>query len=530
MFNKIFKIQKNLIIEENIYFLWLFAIILAICEFFLARKIAELDINISNLENTLKLSYILIALCIFLMIANYFMNYFIKMKNLSYSQHVRAKIVSEFSKKDYRDLENSSDGKILNLLISDIPVVVDANINSVINIVIGSTLFISALIFGFLTSIPLTFLILILSFLAIIIPKYFNEKLEKSWQERQENQEESNTLLLQIFNSKTLINSLNSEKFLLDKLKEKYVNFTTSQYKNIELQYLMTSISLTLGLLFDVITLCFSFYLIYLNKLTIGGFIAFSVLNKNFTWIFYELPTHFTSLKRSEVSFDRTTNFLSNIEKSNINEKLQKVFFQNVSYMYDKELVLENINFGLTTKDKILLIGESGSGKSTFVKLLLNLYKPYSGKIIVNNKENNSYYYSYVPQKVELFNATIRENISLGREIEDEDIFKILEKLELKDFINSLSEGLDTVLETQEKTNLSAGQLQKIGIARAIVESGKVLVLDEIFANVDEQSERSISKLLEELDVPMIVVSHRVGVLAKFMKIYKIDNKRLKIM
>ncbi|MBF0715009.1 ATP-binding cassette domain-containing protein [Gemella palaticanis] len=83
------------------------------------------------------------------------------------------------------------------------------------------------------------------------------------------------------------------------------------------------------------------------------------------------------------------------------------------------------------------------------------------------------------------------------------------------------------ILETQEKTNLSAGQLQKLGIARALVEKEKVLILDEILANLDEKSEKSISNLLKELDMTIIVISHRLGNLSEFMKVYKIENKNL---
>lgn len=277
-----------------------------------------------------------------------------------------------------------------------------------------------------------------------------------------------------------------------------------------------------------MLTLCFSFYLIYINKLTIGGFIAFSILNKNFTWIFYDLPTHFVAFKRSEVSFDRTEKFLNaRVEQNNFTDDFKEVYFNNVSYCYDKELILENIKFRLIGNDKILLIGESGSGKSTFIKLLLDFYKPVSGKIIVNGNKNNSRYYSYVPQKIEIFNTSIRDNITLGRKISDDDIFKILEKLEITDFILSLEKGLDTLLDTQEKINLSAGQLQKIGIARALVEKNKVLVLDEIFANVDEESEKSISRLLKESNIPIILISHKIGNLSSFMKIYRIENKSL---
>ena len=528
MFSRLFKIQKDLIKIEKIYLFWLLAVIISITEFFLARKIAGLDTSISNIDNTFKLSYLLIIMCLILALINYIMNYFVKIKNLSYCQKIRTRVVDSFSKDDYKTLEDYTDGEILNKLISDIPTVVEANVNSIISILSGGTLFISALVFGFFTSIPLTLLILLLSFFAVIIPKYFNEKLEKSWQQRQENQEESNTLLLQIFNSKILINSLNSENFLMTSLKSKYLDFTSAQYENTKLQYLMMALSVTFGLLFDVLTLCFSFYLIYINKLTIGGFIAFSILNKNFTWIFYDLPTHFVAFKRSEVSFDRTEKFLNaRVEQNNFTDDFKEVYFNNVSYCYDKELILENIKFRLIGNDKILLIGESGSGKSTFIKLLLDFYKPVSGKITVNGNKNNSRYYSYVPQKIEIFNTSIRDNITLGRKISDDDIFKILEKLEITDFILSLEKGLDTLLDTQEKINLSAGQLQKIGIARALVEKNKVLVLDEIFANVDEESEKSISRLLKESNIPIILISHKIGNLSSFMKIYRIENKSL---
>ena len=154
-------------------------------------------------------------------------------------------------------------------------------------------------------------------------------------------------------------------------------------------------------------------------------------------------------------------------------------------------------------------MGKSGTGKSTLLKILLGMYKPNKGKIFINDKEVNllpKNIFNYVPQKIELFSFSIKENILMGRDISEEKLNEIIEKTNLKEFIKE--KGLDYEIKLNEEIGLSSGQIQKIGLARALVED-KILLLDEPFANVDDETENKLSEFLYKINLPVILISHR---------------------
>ncbi|SQA14607.1 Probable multidrug resistance ABC transporter ATP-binding/permease protein YheI [Streptobacillus moniliformis] len=192
------------------------------------------------------------------------------------------------------------------------------------------------------------------------------------------------------------------------------------------------------GLLFDSLNLMFSFYLILNNKLTIGGFIGFSLLIRNFTWIFYELPNNLVKIKQAIVSFERINEFIhiENMMSFKVNN-ISSIKLENITFSYiEGEEVLKDISFEVNgEKSKISILGKSGSGKSTLLKILLGLYKPNKGNIFINDKKVDilpKNIFNYVPQKIELFPFSIKENILMGRNISEEKLNEIIEKTNLK--------------------------------------------------------------------------------------------------
>ena len=170
----------------------------------------------------------------------------------------------------------------------------------------------------------------------------------------------------------------------------------------------------------------------------------------------------------------------------------EKIKFTNVFFKYDMESnwILENINLTIKKGEFIGLKGESGSGKSTLIDLLAGIYKPNKGKILVDQRniyfdttttQNWTRNIGYVPQSILLIDDTIKNNIVLGmepEEINQQQIMLSIEKSGLKKFINSLSNGLDTIV-GERGVQLSGGQKHRIGIARALYKNPSILFLDE---------------------------------------------------
>lgn len=210
------------------------------------------------------------------------------------------------------------------------------------------------------------------------------------------------------------------------------------------------------------------------------------------------------------------------------------VELQNVSFSYDKEkIVLKDISLLIPQGSKIAFIGKNGSGKSTIIDLLLRMYEPTKGRILLSGSnivdmELGKYrnMISVVSQDIYMFNDTIRNNICLYRKVEDEKVLDICEDSGLMDFITEVT--LDYQV-GQNGAMLSGGQKQKIALARALVHDCPIVIFDEATSSTDEYSERQINSLLHTrlIDKTVIVVTHRTNILDEMDQIVELEDGRV---
>lgn len=205
------------------------------------------------------------------------------------------------------------------------------------------------------------------------------------------------------------------------------------------------------------------------------------------------------------------------------------IAFRNVSFSYaEGKPVLEDISFDVPARSMLAIIGRSGAGKSTVVKLLYRHYDVTGGSILVDGKDIRDYklrpyrrQYALVPQDIEIFNATVRENIAFGstgrmtREEpipSDKDIIRVSQIAYAHDFIKEFPDGYDTLV-GERGVKLSGGQRQRIGIARALLAHPSILIFDEATSSLDTESEQLIQKAMQEIakEYTMIVIAHRLS-------------------
>lgn len=187
---------------------------------------------------------------------------------------------------------------------------------------------------------------------------------------------------------------------------------------------------------------------------------------------------------------------------------------ENLAFSYDDEVILRNCSFSVERGKITAIMGESGSGKSTFFKLLLGLYEPDGGSITFDDgtpiNAATRGMFSYVPQGNMILSGTIRDNITLCNEnISDEQIEKATRAAAIYDFIQELPNGLDTVL-SERGAGLSEGQIQRISIARALLFDAPILLLDESTSALDEQTETTLlSNIKNMTDKTILFITHR---------------------
>jgi ATP-binding cassette subfamily C protein len=206
----------------------------------------------------------------------------------------------------------------------------------------------------------------------------------------------------------------------------------------------------------------------------------------------------------------------------------------NVSFAYEENTVLEDVNMTLEKGGKYLIIGPSGGGKSTVLKLLRKYFNPTEGSITIDGNSLNDIrkepYFSHIAnieQNVFLFEDTLRNNLTLYKPYTDEEITEAISRAGLSDFVSQLPKGLDTMIYDNGK-NISGGERSRIAIARGLLNKADIVFLDEAFANLDTSNVTAIEKSILDLkEVTVINVSHVIikEHLPSYDKVYVIKNK-----
>ena len=233
-------------------------------------------------------------------------------------------------------------------------------------------------------------------------------------------------------------------------------------------------------------------------------------------------------LKKNKEEFVKKTNNIL----FNENMNLKNLYFR---YPNREKNIIENLNLEIKKGKSIGIFGDSGSGKSTLISLVVGLIKPDKGEILIDNIniQNNLQSWrqsiSFVSQRVFLLDDTIKNNILFGNEDFNEELFfNSLSAARLKNFIETLPDGINTTI-GERGVLLSGGQIQRIGIARALYKKPKLLILDESTNALDQETEikliNDVHKLSDKCNI--IIISHKMSTLKNCDFIYKIENKKI---
>ena len=279
----------------------------------------------------------------------------------------------------------------------------------------------------------------------------------------------------------------------------------------------------------------------FYGDLSLGEMVLIIQLLNQLRWPLFAMSYILENVQRAEA--DSKTFFelldLKSTEKYEIRAvstlaKKPEITFKNVNFSYqDGSEVLKDLNLNLKSNETVALVGHSGSGKTTLINLILKLYEPTKGDLLLSGKKYSKSGHSWVRshmalvfQDTELFSSNIRENVSYGLENKsDAEITSALKQANAWDFVEKYKNGLDEQI-GERGVKLSGGQKQRIQIARAILQNKPILILDEATSSLDSKSEHLVQEALEKLfkNRLTIIIAHRFSTIQNADRIIVLDN------
>ncbi len=250
---------------------------------------------------------------------------------------------------------------------------------------------------------------------------------------------------------------------------------------------------------------------------------------------FVELPKYYSIIKESLLVLNKEIKIKNKTEKELI-VPYGNIDFKNVYFSFEKNIIFENITLHIPSKQKVGLIGFSGSGKTTFINLLLRLYDINNGSILIDDQnikeitlESLYKSISLIPQEASLFHRTILENVLYGKhDASDEKLNKCISLSVLDKLISTLPDGYYTKV-GERGSRMSGGQKQRIAIARAYLKNAPILILDEATSHLDSLTENLIQQNLEEMmnDKTVLIIAHRLSTVEKMDRILVFDQGKI---
>ncbi|MDU2157502.1 peptidase domain-containing ABC transporter [Clostridium sp.] len=336
-----------------------------------------------------------------------------------------------------------------------------------------------------------------------------------------------------------------AEENSIEKLELEYIRNLKIAFKEGVLSNIQGSISGAVSSVGNLILMYIGAMMIMKGDITLGSLMAFSTLSGYFMDPIGRLIGLQLSIQEGSISLKRISEIYE-VEKEQDETEVEKkkkkkidgdIELNNITFRYgSRSPVLNDVSIKIPKGKKVALVGESGSGKTTISKLLLKYYTPEEGKINVNdyNIEELDLYnlrenIAYVPQNVELFSGSIKENITLGKtNASYEEIKSACENAGCREFIEKLPGKYGTFLE-EAGGGLSGGEKQRIALARALIKKPSFLILDEATSNLDFISEAKIFDTLfkKGRNITMLMIAHRLSTIRSCDIIYVMDKGKI---
>ncbi len=465
--------------------------------------------------------------------------------NYKFENKLRMKYFSYVLKKDYRFFNRFGTGDLVTRLtddLSDFPKICWFLCSGIFRALDSSSKIFFCLFVMFFLNWKLALLSILPIPLMVLIFYMLSNKLYLSFKMNQEAISEINNQLEMSFSGIRMIKAYVKENRYMRFFKDALNIRKNTELNLVKLNSLINLIYEYIDRIAQIVVITYGGLLVLQGQISVGTFYAFYTYLSILIYPVLDLPQLFVSGKQAFVNIDRLEELKNFPEKSyTCNnsiciDKIRTLELKDISFSYDdKNFILENISLKIFSGEKVMILGEVGTGKSTLLSLIAGFLIPQKGEILVNNipleKINLNDYrekIGFVSQNPLLFSGSLRENILFGVDEVDEEFYKkVLKMVNMENEINGFTMK-DEILIGQKGTSLSGGQKQRIAIARTLMKKPDILMLDDITSFLDNENEKLLWESLNEFlkDKITITVSHRLTTIKYVDKVIFLKGKK----
>ena len=441
---------------------------------------------------------------------------------------MRNELIEKINKLPMKYFDKRTNGEVLSIISNDIDTL-SQNLNQCITQIITSICtLIGILIMMLSISWQMTIASLIILPVAALLVKKIVSKSQKYFKNQQDYLGHVNGQVEEIYGGHTIVKAFNSEKTVISEFEKANQELYSSGWKSQFLSGLIHPVMNFISNVGYVAVAILGGYFAAQGKITVGNIQSFIQYNKQFTQPINQIAQVSGMIQAMVAASERVFEFLEepeevkNIENSKTTEHIKgNVQFEHVNFGYDADKVIINdFNANIQNGQKIAIVGPTGAGKTTIVKLLMRFYDVNSGAILLDGSNIKEFdrgelrrVFGMVLQDTWLFGGTVKENIKYGKEdATDTEVIEAAKAAHVHHFIKTLPKGYDALID-EESSNISAGQKQLLTIARVILTNPKILILDEATSSIDTRTEQQIQTAMDNLmkGRTSFIIAHRLS-------------------
>ena len=489
-----------------------------------------------NFSIIIKLILLLLGMYIISAIFTYVQGYIMTGISQKTTYRLRKEITNKVNKLPISYFDKKTNGEVLSLVTNDVDTL-SQNLDQCATQLITNIITVLGILVMMLSiDVVMTLVTLLIVPVSLVLIGFVAKFSQKHFKNQQDYLAEINGTIEEMYSGHNIIKAFNAEESMIKKFDEQNERLYESAWKSQFLSGLMHPIMAFVGNLGYVLISIIGGIFTLKGRIEVGDIQSFIMYTKNFTHPITQVAQISSMIQTMMAAAERIFEFLDAEEepkqktkKINASKIIGEVEFKNVEFGYEEnKIIISNFSTRVKAGQKIAIVGPTGAGKTTIVKLLMRFYNLNNGKILVDNININEFekqefrkIFGMVLQDTWVFSGTIMENLRYGKlDATDDEVIKSAKSAYAHHFIQTLPDGYNTIL-NEDTNNISAGQKQLLTIARAILSNPKILILDEATSSVDTRTEVLIQKAMDELmkGRTTFIIAHRLSTIVNADKI-----------